>query len=204
MSPAPSVTEVSQGITVIVPTIGRDTLHKTIQSVAPQLRESDALVVVSEGENKNVRQIVKAFSDHYQGFDWGYAYEFGQNWGHGNRNYILDNHVHTSHVWTIDDDDVATPDAIEAMRAHMDDPWTVFKMRFEEGHFASGLTIWRAPRITPGDIGTPMIFAPLGDARFGLHYMGDLDYAYALQAERGEAVWAEEVVALIRPEPVPE
>lgn len=194
----------NQGITVVVPTIGRPTLIKTLQSVAPQLEESDAIVVVSEGNDKNVRTIVRSFSKHYTAPDWAYTYEFGQNWGHGNRNYVLDHHVQTSHVWTIDDDDVATPTALASLRSQMNDSWAIFKMSFGEAHFANGLTIWREARIQAGDIGTPMIFAPLCEARFGLEYMGDCAYAYSLQAELGPPEWCEDVVAVIRPEPVDE
>lgn len=131
--------------------------------------------------------------------DWIYTVEYGGNWGHPNRNYVMDKHVETSHVWTLDDDDVPAENALRSMRQHMNDPWTIFKMIFCEGHFANGVTCWREKEIKAGDIGTPMIFAPLSDARFGDGYMGDLDYALELQTELGAPVWAEEVVCLVRP-----
>lgn len=194
--------EDNRGITVVVPTVGRATLSNTLLSVAPQLTSQDAVVVVSEGENLWVQELVAELSSDYPSTDWSYVVEYGGLWGHPNRNLVMDNYVTTSHVWTIDDDDIATPNAMDHLASHMNDPWTIFRMTFGEGHFACGITCWREPNIVPGDIGTPMIFAPLSNARFGLQYMGDCDYALELQDELGPPVWAEEIVAVIRPFPV--
>lgn len=192
------------GITVIIPTLGRKTLPATIASIASQLNAEDAVVVVSEGSNQDVKNLVTHCANLYPHVDWTFTVAYGGCWGHPNRNYVLDNHVYTSHVWTLDDDDVATKNALSSLRAHMGDPWTIFKMTFGEGHFANGVTCWREQKIQAGDIGTPMLYAPISKARFGHAYMGDLDYANALQAELGEPIWAEDVVCLVRPVKVEE
>lgn len=188
-----------QGITVIIPTLGRKTLSNTLGVLAPQLNPEDAVVVVAEGHLQDVKNLVTHCANLFPATDWTYTEEFGGCWGHPNRNHVMDNHVHTSHVWTLDDDDVPAEHALQSLRAHMDDPWTIFKMIFCEGHFAHGVTCWRKKEIAAGDIGTPMIFAPLSDARFGHAYMGDLQYAEELEQELGPPVWAEEVVCLVRP-----
>lgn len=193
-----------QGITVIIPTLGRETLGATLKSLASQLNPEDACVVVSEGPNQDVKNLVTHAANLYPEVDWTYTMEYGGCWGHPNRNYVMDNHVHTSHVWTLDDDDVAAESALKSLRAHMDDPWTIFRMIFCEGHFANGVTCWREKQLVAGDIGTPMIFAPLCNARFGLAYMGDFDYALELQEELGDPVWAEDVICLVRPVAVPD
>lgn len=187
-----------EGITVVVPTLGRATLTQTLDSLALQVNPEDCVIVVSEGHDKDVLNLVGDFAQSSIGEEWRYEFDIGGNWGHTNRNRMFDT-VETSHVWTIDDDDVAAPHAMDALRAHMDDPWTVFKMTFGENSHAKGITCWRWPQITDGDIGTPMIFAPLTDCRFGLEYRGDLKYAQALEALLGKPFWADEVVAIIRP-----
>ena len=73
-------------------------------------------------------------------------------------------------------------------------------MTFGPGHYANGLTVWREPRLQHGDVGTPMFFAPLCGARFGLEYSGDWVYAQALEATFGAPVFREEVVCVVRPE----
>lgn len=171
----------------------------TLASLTAQLNPEDAVVVISEEKSSYVQDAVRSFSECIPGPDWTYLQRQGGNWGHTNRNHVLERHVHTTHVWSLDDDDIATDTALKSLRERMGDPWTVFRMSFKEGHFANGLTIWREKKLQHGDIGTPMIFAPLGEARFGEHYSGDFTYAEALMVEHGEPVWSEEVVALIRP-----
>jgi hypothetical protein len=194
MSQSPSV---HRGITVIIPTTGRESLWGTIGSLDPQLHEEDSLVVIYDHDENGVG-VNPFFESHSHDYSMRYLVRLGGNYGHTNRNRVLDHHVETSHVWTLDDDDIATPGALDAMRAHMDDPWTIFRMHYGSGP-ANGITLPHSHRIAYGNLGTPMIFAPLTNARFGEHYSGDHDYAVELQELLGEPVWAEETVAIIRP-----
>ena len=191
-----------EGITVIVPTIGRASLEATLRSFAPDLSHADAVVVLADGKLNAVQQLVLQLAEEYPAADWMYSYEGVplRDFGHPLRNLALDLYVETSHVWTIDDDDIAALGALRALRDQMAAPWAIFRMIFGENHFARGLTCWRQREINAGDIGTPMVFAPLSKARFGLRYMGDLDYARDLQDELGEPVWDETIIAIIRPE----
>lgn len=188
-----------RGITVVIPTIGRETLKGTLASLVLQLNPEDAVVVICEEPDPEVRATVCALADCYPESDWAYIEHQGGDWGHPNRNFAMDRHVHTSHVWTLDDDDVATSTALDSLRQHMADPWTIFRMNFGPGHPANGITCWREKLLQAGDIGTPMIFAPLGSSRFGHEYMGDYVYAQQLREEHGEPVWSEDVVCVVRP-----
>lgn len=187
-----------RGITVIVPTVGRETLKDTLVSINEQVNPEDTVYVVGEEFQSEVLNLVSDMADDSDAEEWMYEFREGGHWGHANRNAIL-NKVDTSHVWTIDDDDLALPGAMKAMREHMDDPWTIFKMTFGAEHHAFGVTLWFQEQVVPGNVGTPMIFAPTSPARFGLEYMGDYAYAKDLQGRFGEPVWAEELVAIIRP-----
>lgn len=125
-------------------------------------------------------------------------------WGHPLRNMILDQTPDGEYVWTIDDDDVAAPGALTELHKFLTVSdmltWGIFKMEFGPGSHAHGITCWREPLLRRGDIGTPMIFAPKGAARFGHVYDGDWNYAEQLQAELGEPEWAKTVIAHIRPD----
>jgi hypothetical protein len=193
-----------EGITVIIPTIGRVALADTIRSFIYDLTAADDVIVLADGPSHSARNVASSFA---LGTNTGVRYlerkEPLGHWGHPLRNKALEHHVETTHVWTIDDDDIAALGAIPAMRDHMGDPWTIFRMHFGAGHPASGLTLPNSHQIRWGNIGTPMIFAPWTQARFGHHYSGDLDYAQALYSELGEPVWASETIAIIQPDAVP-
>jgi hypothetical protein len=188
-------------ISVIVPTVGRPTLWATLISFADDLEAGDAVIVIADRHSEYAQEQVEEFARVYPGNEWTYAWlPVGGGWGHRQRNFALDHLVRTTYVWSIDDDDVAAPGALKLLREHQNpDGWTMFKMTFEKGHRASGITIWIWPQVTIGNVGTPMMFAPVCDARYGLSYTGDFDYALALQEELGEPEWSEDVIALIRP-----
>lgn len=187
-----------EGITIIIPTIGRPSLADTVGSVVEQLSDRDRVVVLHNGEHsEESAKMVLQFSDKRIGF-LAVETQLG-DYGHPARNRVLDRHVHTSHVWSLDDDDIARPGALGAMREHFDDPWTLFRMHFGPGHYASGITLPHSQRIAHGNLGTPMIFAPLTPARFGHHYSGDFDYAYELEQLLGPPVYAADIVATVRP-----
>lgn len=190
-----------EGITVIVPTTGRPSLSATLLSFAGDLCATDAVIVMTDGKQEGASWLVQQYANLYPGPDWACirASTHG-NWGHPLRNEAIERYVETTHVWTIDDDDIAEEGAFRAMREHMGDPWALFRMTFGPGHFANGITCWRFAKPTMGDIGTPMMFAPVCGARFGDCYTGDWDYFKALSSELGDPVMCEEVVAIIRPE----
>jgi len=188
-------------ITVIVPTIGRPTLERCLRSFLPDLSGNDEVVVMVDGDLPHVEFLCQELAREFPLPVWTYAWETEQgNWGHPLRNMALDRFVDTSHVWTIDDDDVAAPGAIKTLRKYIQHDFVIFKMEFGPGSHADGITCWRYKTIMHGDVGTPMIFARKSDSRFGLHYSGDLDYAKGLKAIYGEPTWAPEVIAHIRPE----
>lgn len=188
-------------ITVIVPTIGRPTLERTLRSFVGDLGPHDEVVVMQDGDLPHVEFLCQGLAREFPLPVWTCAWEEPQGcYGHPLRNLAIEKFVDTSHVWTIDDDDVAAPDAIKTLRKYLQHDFVIFKMEFGPGSHANGIVCWRYKQIMHGDVGTPMIFARKSLSRFGLHYSGDLDYAKGLKALFGEPTWAEETIALIRPE----
>ena len=197
----------SAPISVVIPTIGRETLDLTLESFARDLTDQDHVIVMADGANEWVSDLVYDFSCRFPAADWTYAFEpeILGTFGHPLTNIALNRYVDSdSWVWRLDDDDIAAEGALDALRSAQDDPWSVFRMTFGPGHYAEGITIWREPRLRHGDVGTPMFFAPLCSARFGLEYSGDFVYAQALEAMLGPPVFREEVVCVVRPEPLEE
>jgi hypothetical protein len=190
-------------ITTIVPTIGRPSLVNTLDGLFKQARTEDCVWVVYDGVDhvgmsRNEVDHLLAKYRRYSDADWILSTTDLGNWGHGSRNHVLDLGISTDYVWTIDDDDQVAPDAFVWFRVQEAD-WAIYKMHFGPGHPAKGITCWREQLLRFGDIGTPMVLAKPGKARFGLRYEGDWDYAQALQEEYGEPVWEPHIVAHIRP-----
>lgn len=105
-------------IAVIVPSIGRPSLGATVASVVPQLTHEDQLIVE---------------------VDWPLSGDFG--------NYARDlaaDRSRTTHLWFLDDDDVALPGAMDAMRAAiLEDPTCAWFFKVKCG----GGVVWKEERL---------------------------------------------------------
>jgi hypothetical protein len=174
---------------VIVPTVGRETLERTLKSLVPQLGDDLCVVAIDCVGEEAVRceGMVRAFGMT--------PHQVGSltPWGHHACNAVLDvlpNGV--THTWRVDDDDVATPGALEALRWGAG-PRPVFA-RFRYVGTEDNL-IWIRPAMGLGNIGSPCILAPRSQSRWGDRYEGDFDYAADLVDELGDPVWLDRVVA---------
>jgi hypothetical protein len=190
-------------LAIIVPTIGRQTLVRTLSSFAPDLQEDDHVYIVHTDLVTGTESIDVAYlsQEHkrYSLATWTYIpFNDGGCWGHNSRNHVLDQQPDADYIWTIDDDDIAVPGTLGQLRRQTA-PWAIYRMHFGDNHPARTITCWREPILRHGDIGTPMILARPCNARFGQRYEGDWDYTQALQAELGEPVFDRTVIALIRP-----
>lgn len=188
----------SKTVTIIVPTIGRDTLIDTLYSFHTATKEGDHVVVVDDGIHPLVGTLVGMMNRWCLG-DWQCIHVSPPLgcWGHPGRNRVLP-YAQTDLIWTIDDDDVAAPGALDAIR-EQEAPWTIYRMHFGENHPARGTTCWRAKELRHGDVGTPMIVAKPSDARFGHRYEGDYDYMMELNKLFGAPEWDERIIVEVRP-----
>lgn len=193
-------------LSIVVPTIGRPTLRATLESIAEQW-DGEQVIVIAEGSVGAAHRIFEQVApttvvDGTPAWTFiGQAFLAAGLWGHNLRNYALDTLVRGSHVATIDDDDIYAPGALDAMAEALDrDQPQVFRMTFGAGHPAHGITCWRLAKATRGDVGTPMIVAPVSTARFGLVYDGDWEYVQALEQLYPQGfVWDDRVTVEVRP-----
>jgi hypothetical protein len=179
-------------LAVIIPTIGRDSLQATLDSVLPQLGSLDRIFVAYDGDGSFSPSV------NYTTVWVGSQSESG----HHATNCALDLlPSQFTHTWRIDDDDVALPGALETMREHACGVPVFMRMRYGQNHPRSpaGSELWLQPALGLGEIGTPCILAPRGRSRWGSEYSGDFSYARDLVDEHGPAIWVDRVVALINP-----
>jgi len=212
-------------ITIIIPTVGRPSLYDTLIALAPQMIDGDRVMVMCD-----LPVAYNRVSDMARGVK--FATKAKGTWrcypttkqlgafGHRQRNRALnllcELTVRPDWVWSIDDDDEPAFGALDFIRARIEEHGNrplVFRMRYGVGHHANGMVLPHRNQIAIGDIGTPMIVAPLCPAEFGLRstdslgrdhgegYCGDYEYAKMLEEELGAPVWCDEIIAEIRPKP---
>ena len=90
-----------------------------IHSVAMQTRKPDKIVILDDGEQKDMREhpIYKPMFKmlHQKGIEWEVI--FGGRRGQ-HHNHQIANHMGYEFVWRIDDDEIAEPDVLEKLMSH--------------------------------------------------------------------------------------
>jgi hypothetical protein len=140
-------------ISVIIPTLGRDTLPRMVESVCGQLSEHDELIIVADGPIAKMRAVQQLGEN--SRIKWGSAQNHQSVYGNVQRN--VGAAMATGDVlWFVDDDDTVEPGAIETIRSAMQirmEP-TVFRMDLR------GKTLPPSHDATVGHIGGPQLVVP--------------------------------------------
>lgn len=188
-------------LSIIIPTIGRPTLARTIESVLScGFRESsDELIVVGDGVQTQARKIVESFSGRAVYLETEPDHFFG----HPQRNAGT-TLANGTHLLSIDDDDVYVRNALKTIReAAEEDPAkiNIFKMRAQSPRLEWGMC-WKTKEVKCGNVGTPMFLVPLIPGRlgrWGSQYTGDLDFISETMElypnKQDDVIWREDVVA---------
>jgi glycosyltransferase involved in cell wall biosynthesis len=161
---------------IFIPTYGRETLRRCLDSVMPQLLPGDDVLVVGDvrdGPLPVTEAIVAAYGPpvRYLPFTDGQM-----SWGHAQCDYAQ-TQLSTDWLFGQDDDDVFTPDAFAAIRdtiVNLDRPRPLL-FRFLT-HF--GLTVWlQRGLVMQGAIGGHCLVQPNIPGKVGYrratHYEGD-------------------------------
>jgi glycosyltransferase involved in cell wall biosynthesis len=157
---------------VITPTLGRESLDAMFRSLLPQLSEDDEVLVIGDGPRPRAREICTT-----QSFKKIVYYEvpFTGNYGNPGRNDAISKAKGT-HLFFIDDDDLAMPGAVEAMRKGADaNPRRplMFKMHHHS------IVIYGHRSVRCGNVSGQMFVVPNVAGRVGKwsgRYTADLDF----------------------------
>jgi glycosyltransferase involved in cell wall biosynthesis len=181
-------------LSIIIPTIGRPSLERTLVSCA----DADEIIVVldtARGTTELPCQLPPNAKLHVG--------SFGVVGGHAGRVAGIGMATGT-HLAFMDDDDVYTRGAVQLMRAAASDRPIIFRMdHYSYGH------LWRTPEILFGNVSTQMYVVPNDPARLGTWkpHMPGLkepggDYTFIKETceMMGEPVWRDEVIAKLRPD----
>jgi len=198
------------GLSIITPTQGRETLARMLASAGPLGPDDEWLIMVDafelpSGEPDRIDSLAKPYGCTTVGVDAG-----RHTWGHDQLNAGLERARPGNYIVFMDDDDVFAPDALDNVR-------TAIARDVADGaarlHFWQFLTPWRAilpvwPDLREARVGghcivTPNVTGMVG--RFGPEYNGDYGYIRDTLAlwggvDNGRVAWHPSLIAITRPD----
>jgi hypothetical protein len=200
-------------LSVLITTIGRPSLQRMLESLACQLHPQDRIYLAVEGhaDHSLIRQQIESIKIKYPNLNVSvmtHPTTLG-SWGHGLRNYYQKS-LKGDFILHGDDDDVYTPNAIEAIRfrirSNLNADLFVFQMwrpyhtsKYGELFDLIPIKTSHGTQMTMGDIGTPCGVVKNIPDKFGewkLERGGDYHFwqqtANAIGAERIQ--WCREII----------
>jgi glycosyltransferase involved in cell wall biosynthesis len=186
-------------ITVIIPTCGRDTLRRTLESLSPaRLRQDDEVIVVSDGPQPASFAIATKLC----GIKYVEA-ERTKDFGGHQRNIGMEL-ARGTHLAFMDDDDEYAPGAFDRLHKDVDERPQhihIYKMiRWD------GVVTWSEKKLYYGNIGTPMFIVPNIPDRLGRWSSnGGHDYQFLRDTvekwpdREARVVWHDHIICRLRP-----
>lgn len=188
-------------LSIIVPTLGRPTLARTLSSLV--LQPGDEWIVVGDGVRPEARAICKAH-DARPGQIHYFETPETLFYGHAQRTFGMQQ-AHGTHLAFMDDDDVYVVRARQWME--LATIRTADKPIIGQVTDRNGMFIWRTKELKLGNISTQMGLFPNVPERLGVWGAktprgvrgGDLDFFTTMRWEHNEIVWFPHIFALLRP-----
>src|SRR6266496_4116332 len=102
-------------LSIIIPTIGRPSLRRTLLSLMPQCTQQDQIIVVADGDQPNGHTFCLEARAQFLNVHIEYhETEPLHNWGHHQRQHGL-TMATEAHIMSIDDDDIYVPGALDVI-----------------------------------------------------------------------------------------
>jgi len=190
-------------LSVVIPTIGRDSLALTLESLRAQA-ESAGVEVLVVGDTfggyshqlTNARTLVET-----EGFSW-LEHDAGTHCVGQPQRTAGARAASAPWVWFSQDDNIAAQDALASIEVAIEaqpHPRPIF-FRFRSYW---GEKIWRSQDLTVGNIDADCLVFPRHIAQrveWGLRYEGDFDAAVqAFNFSGGDVAWVDQIVSIARP-----
>lgn len=182
-------------LTVLLPTVGRDTLKRSVESIKRQLRDGDELWILADGFAGEATWELAGGPVKLIDIEGGPH----NDWGHTPRNKTLPK-IRSGYVVHFDDDDTMADDALNQVRqaiARHNGDMFLFQMRREDGTI-----IPVGEELKRGNVGTPMFVHPanISVGVFESIYGGDFDFIAGTVAANPSCQprWVPHVICNIR------
>ncbi len=190
-------------LSVVIPTVGRDTLEHTLDSLAAQPESSGVEVVVVAdthggftAELEQARQLTKSRDHVWLELDAGLHCV-----GQPQRTFGA-KLATAAWVWFGQDDNVSAKDALSTIEMAID-VQTVARPLFFKMKTYWGDVVWRSPYLALGNIDADCMVFPRHIAqavKWGMRYEGDYDAAVeAVTLSNNNVAWINEIVSIGRP-----
>lgn len=188
---------------IIIPTVGRHSLERTLRSIR-HLTRDDEVLVISDGKQPVARAICQVIRPKVPFRLRFFKGPKTNNWGNEQRNLGMDK---ARNYWLMfmDDDDIFTPDAFFHVRR-------VLAKGHRKPHIFRMLNfdrqvLWSRRKLMIGNVSTQMFVIPdKGDllGRWPTHkeYAGDAHFFGSLIKKwpKKSIVWRKEVISILRPQ----
>jgi glycosyl transferase family 2 len=190
-------------LSVVIPTVGRETLEHTLTSLTKQ-PESAGVEIVVVGDTfggysyelMNARTLVES-----EGFRWLECDAGLHCVGQPQRTFGM-KQARAPWVWFGQDDDVAAQDSLAAIEMAIDAQPHPRPLFFRMQTYW-GARIWGSQQLMLGNIDADCLVFPRHIAErveWGLRYEGDFDAALqAYNFSGGDVAWLDELVSIARP-----
>ncbi len=189
-------------LSIIIPTIGRPELRRTLESLeAAGIRSTDEVFVIADGKHPEARLICEDFQGllNLQYLETRKTGGFG-----GHQRNVGMGLAKGTHVLFMDDDDRYTAGALEVVRKAVSASPNAphfFKMESMTDR-RPWKRIWEEKRVFLGNVGSPMFVFPIIDGLLGtwpMSHCSDFGFVSDTIPRFGEdrIVWHEEVIAEI-------
>lgn len=188
----------SPTLTVIVPTVGRASLARTLQSVASQAGENDEILVVA-ARTADRQKVLHAIPKSAATWRLLTCREPLSNHGDIERNLAIP-HANGTHLCFLDDDDIYLPGALAAMRDRATDVPVIFRM----SHWLIR-PLWNEPTLRFGNVSTQMFLVPNTPGKLGRwapHVNTEgTDFTFITETceLQGAPLWDKRLIAQARP-----
>jgi len=192
------MTEIDDALTIIIPTIGRSSINKTLDSIALQLEMHDQVFVIGDGSYPETKKLVQQYGVQYGYFEIPNGPH--HDWGARARNFGIDL-AKKAYIIFMDDDDEYLPGAFRCIKSAIQQkPGYPFMFRMIHGKN----TLWKDHEIRIGNVSSQMVAVPniktkLG--RFTERYEGDFDFIRSTAdfyfPDYNPFVWRDEIISIL-------
>ena len=176
-------------INIIIATTNRPSLRRMIESLATQVQPEDYVTILWDGvtpEQYPLQMLSCTVISIAELKPLGH-------WGHAIRSKYQ-NHLPGDWLWHVDDDDIALPNALDAIRHHCVNPANMYLFRFH--HKTQGKTYWHTPgQHWVGNVGTPSGILPstINFDPWPLRHGGDGEFMESCSYQ-ANPVWVNEII----------
>jgi glycosyltransferase involved in cell wall biosynthesis len=180
-------------LSVITPTLGRESLKAMLDSLLPQLTPDDEVLVIGDGPRPRAGEICASYGNPVIKY---WEIPLTMNFGNPQRNEAL-KIAKCSHIHFLDDDDLSMDGAISTIKkVAVVNPGRplMFRMPY------TNTVIWRSQNIQVANVSGQMFVLPNDTTRMGRwsgKYGADYDFISSTCAlyPPGSVVWREELIA---------